>query len=193
MIDFEAFYQGAPLLPGIPRDGVPWDIGAPQPVVVALEREGRFTGSVLDAGCGTGDNALFLASKGYRVTAVDIAPSALPSSSAVDFVVADACDLPYVSAFDSVLASALFHTVSPADRGALAASLYRAAKPGALLSLTCLDVPAPPFAVTEDELRGRLTEAGWTIGEIRRDTVSVAGQDFTLPIWVVLGCKDGPS
>ena len=193
MIDYEAFYQGAPLLPGIPHDGVPWDIGAPQPVVVALEREGRFTGSVLDAGCGTGDNALFLASRGYRVTAVDIAPSALPASSTVDFMVADACDLPFVSTFDSVLASALFHAVPANSRSALAASLYRAAKPGALLNLTCLDVPAPPFAVTEDELRDTLTDAGWTISVIRRDVVSVAGQDFTLPIRVVLGCKDGPS
>ena len=31
----------------------------------------QITGSVLDAGCGTGENALFFASRGHKVTGID--------------------------------------------------------------------------------------------------------------------------
>ena len=42
----------------------PWDIGKPQkPFVDAAD---QITGSILDAGCGTGDNALFFAGRGCR-------------------------------------------------------------------------------------------------------------------------------
>src|SRR6186997_2283287 len=60
------------------RDGpAPWDIGRPQPVVVRLASAGRFTGAVLDAGCGTGENALHLASHGLSVLGFDVAETAL--------------------------------------------------------------------------------------------------------------------
>src|SRR5580693_3382938 len=39
----------------------PWDIGRPQPAFVRLADEGRLTGRLLDAGCGTGENALLAA------------------------------------------------------------------------------------------------------------------------------------
>lgn len=40
----------------------PWDIGRPQPAFLAVAD--RINGSVLDAGCGTGDHALYFASRG---------------------------------------------------------------------------------------------------------------------------------
>ena len=36
----------------------PWDIGRPQPRFVTLGQSGAVQGSVLDVGCGTGENAL---------------------------------------------------------------------------------------------------------------------------------------
>jgi hypothetical protein len=44
----------------------PWDIGRPQQAF--LDVADRITGSILDAGCGTGDNALFFASRGHKVS-----------------------------------------------------------------------------------------------------------------------------
>jgi 2-polyprenyl-3-methyl-5-hydroxy-6-metoxy-1,4-benzoquinol methylase len=60
------------------HDGpAPWDIGHPQPAIVRLASEGGFAGPVLDAGCGTGDNALLVASLGLPVLGVDVAETAL--------------------------------------------------------------------------------------------------------------------
>ena len=55
----------------------PWDIGRPQPAIVRLASEGGFAGPVLDAGCGTGENALLVASLGVSVLGVDVAETAL--------------------------------------------------------------------------------------------------------------------
>jgi 2-polyprenyl-3-methyl-5-hydroxy-6-metoxy-1,4-benzoquinol methylase len=60
------------------HDGAaPWDLGRPQPVLVRLAAEGRLAGAVLDAGCGTGENALHIASLGLPVLGVDVAETAL--------------------------------------------------------------------------------------------------------------------
>ena len=60
------------------RDGpAPWDIGRPQPAIVRLASAGGFVGAVLDAGCGTGENALHVASLGLPVLGIDLAETAL--------------------------------------------------------------------------------------------------------------------
>jgi SAM-dependent methyltransferase len=47
----------------------PWDIGKPQKAFIDVADQ--ITGSILDAGCGTGDSALFFASRGHKVTGID--------------------------------------------------------------------------------------------------------------------------
>jgi 2-polyprenyl-3-methyl-5-hydroxy-6-metoxy-1,4-benzoquinol methylase len=42
-----------------------------------LASEGGFLGTVLDAGCGTGENALYIGSLGLSVLGVDVAETAL--------------------------------------------------------------------------------------------------------------------
>jgi 2-polyprenyl-3-methyl-5-hydroxy-6-metoxy-1,4-benzoquinol methylase len=59
---FETAYSGQ----------APWDIGRPQKAF--LEVADRITGLVLDAGCGIGENALFFASRGHKVTGIDFLP-----------------------------------------------------------------------------------------------------------------------
>ncbi|MDX8047903.1 class I SAM-dependent methyltransferase [Lentzea sp. BCCO 10_0798] len=187
MVDFEGFYRGGQLVEGVPNNGVPWDIGAPQPVVVAWEAAGRFRGHVLDAGCGTGDNALFLASQGHQVTGVDIAPTAIEIARSrgggVEWVVGST----FTGEFGTVLASALFHCLPPGERPGLMVALRDVAADGALLNLTSLAVEGGPFAVTEAELRSALTGAGWEITRFEQDVIILTGVDGVpeLPVWVV--------
>src|SRR5260370_5740538 len=56
---FESAYAGQ----------APWDIGRPQQAF--LDVADRITGSVLDAGCGTGQNALYFARRGHKGTGID--------------------------------------------------------------------------------------------------------------------------
>lgn len=80
----------------------PWDIGTPQPAVVRLASAGGFAGTVLDVGCGTGENALHVASRGLRVLGVDVAETALTlarqkagdRSIEAEFLAVDAFQLP---------------------------------------------------------------------------------------------------
>src|SRR5215472_18921410 len=84
------------------RDGpAPWDVGRPQPAIVRVAAGGGFAGAVLDAGCGTGENALHLAALGLPVLGVDVAETALAIARAkaadrgieVEFAAVDAFHL----------------------------------------------------------------------------------------------------
>src|SRR5215470_6342344 len=101
----------------------PWDIGKAQPRFVAIAD--RVTGPVLDAGCGTGEHALFFAARGYRVVGIDFVEEAVRRARrkaaerglAVEFLVQDALTLGnWGACFASVIDCGLFHVFSDADR-----------------------------------------------------------------------------
>ncbi|MBZ0205327.1 MAG: class I SAM-dependent methyltransferase [Flavobacteriales bacterium] len=57
---------------------VPWDTGKPDALLVDTVRNGTVTpGRVLEVGCGTGTNAIWLASQGFTVLGIDVAPLAI--------------------------------------------------------------------------------------------------------------------
>ncbi len=127
---FEAMYR---------QSSPPWDIGRPQDAIVALADAGKIRGRVLDVGCGTGENVLFLAQRGFDVTGIDLAPTAIDRarqkaqdrSLAVTFEIADALDLGALGmAFDTIVDSGLFHVFDDADRRRYVASLAAALTPG---------------------------------------------------------------
>ena len=104
-------------------DTPPWDIGRPQREIVRLAEAEEITGDVLDMGCGTGENALWLADQGYDVCGIDAAPKAIAkaerkaSGRGIDaaFLTHDAFDLGTLDRrFDTVIDCGLFHVFSPA-------------------------------------------------------------------------------
>ncbi len=187
--NFEALYQGKQPFGGVEVGlaAPPWDIGEPQPAVVALERIGQLRSNILDAGCGTGDNALFLAGRGYRVTGIDAAPTAIEQArqraaahgAEVEFVVADATRLEgFEQRFTTVLDSGLYHCLGDQERTAYASALHRVTDHGAQLHLFCFsDTESPgitmPNQVGHDDLHSHLGRQ-WNILDITRTDYAVA-------------------
>lgn len=130
----------------------PWDIGRPQPEIVALAGEGEIVGDVLDVGCGTGENALYLASLGHRVIGVDAAPTAIARAREkaaqrglpAAFLVADALDLGKLRRrVETVVDCGLFHTLEPEQRRPYAHALCEVLSSGGTLQLLCFSDAEP--------------------------------------------------
>jgi SAM-dependent methyltransferase len=155
--DFDAAYrEGTP----------PWDIGRPQAEVIALVEAGEIVGNVLDVGCGTGENALHLASLGKRVMGVDASPTAIARAKAkaaerglaATFQVADALRLGRLHRrFETVLDVGLFHVFPDEARRPYAESLCEVLSPGGKLHVLCFSDEEPegpgPRRVQEYDLR----------------------------------------
>jgi SAM-dependent methyltransferase len=131
----------------------PWEIGHLQPALAAIAD--RIQGSVLDAGCGTGDCALYFAAHGHVAYGVDFVPEAIARAKAkadaqgleVCFLAMDALSLGQLPRqFDHVIDSGLFHVLSDADRSPYVAALATVLRPGGHLWLLCFSEHEPPGA-----------------------------------------------
>jgi SAM-dependent methyltransferase len=188
---------------GAPRDAsyldgpAPWDTGRPQPAIVRLAGEGAFSGTVLDAGCGTGENALHLASLGLHVLGVDVAETALSIARKkaadrridADFVVVDALHLDRLDrVFATVLDCGLFHTFDSDERRDYVASLASVTGRGAHLYVLCFSDVGPdtgPHPISQEELRAAFTRnSGWSVTSISPDRCEARFNPQGAPAWV---------
>jgi len=180
------------------RDGgtPTWDVGRPQGALVRLARSGLVAGSVLDAGCGTGENALLLAAQGHPVLGVDFAAAAIERAAAkaahrglpVEFLVADALDLAALGrTFDTVLDVGLFHTFSDAERPRYAASLGAALRPGGRVFLLCWSDRNPfgrgPRRISPREIRETFGE-GWWVEAVDPEWLETRLPDGRIHAWL---------
>lgn len=167
--DFHKAYEGAP----------PWDIGRPQPDLLALFSIFAPGRRVLDLGCGTGEHALWFAERGHEAWGVDMVPRAIERAREkcaergldATFEVADALDLPPLGGpFDVIVDSGLFHAFEPAKRGRYLRSLEATLKSGGRLFLLAMsdehEGPGPP-GLTDDELREVFDRPGWDVEYLR--------------------------
>jgi len=187
---FEAMYAGQ----------APWDIGKPQKPF--LDVADRITGSLLDAGCGTGDTALYFAGRGCQVTGIDFIEEAIRRAQGkaaerglqVTFLVKDALTVKdWTERFDNVIDSGLFHVFSDDDRPRYVEGLATVLKPGGRLFLLCFSDEEPgtqgPRRVSKKELQDAFAQ-GWRIesieparAEVRPDFKEIGFSEGGPKVW----------
>lgn len=190
---FENIYAGQPR----------WEIGRPQRVF--LDAADRITGSILDVGCGTGENALFFASRGQKVTGIDFLaePISRARQKAAErgltatFLVMDALalkELPEV--FDSAIDSGLFHVFTDEDQRRFVEGLASVLKPGGRLFLLSFSDAEPgeqgPRRLSRKQIENAFAE-GWVIEsieptrfEVRPDPTDISFSEGGPRAWFVV-------
>jgi cyclopropane fatty-acyl-phospholipid synthase-like methyltransferase len=190
---FESAYAGQ----------APWDIGKPQKPFIAVAD--RITGSVLDAGCGTGDTTLFFAERGCQITGIDFIEEAINRAKRqsaergvqATFLVKDALTLKdWSERFDNVIGSGLFHVFGDKDRRRYVERLATVLNPGGRLFLLCFSDEEPgtqgPRRVSKKELHDAFAK-GWKIEtvepshyEVRPDLKDLAFSKSGPKAWFVV-------
>jgi cyclopropane fatty-acyl-phospholipid synthase-like methyltransferase len=163
---FEAAYSGE----------APWDTPGPQQAFVAVADQ--ITGKVLDAGCGTGENALFFSGRGQDVVGIDFLEEPIRRAMqkakdrglAASFEVKDALTLQeWIEGYDSVIDSGLFHCFSDDDCTRYVEGLAHVLKLGGRLFVMCFSDAEPgeqgPRRISKDDLNNAFAD-GWTIESI---------------------------
>ncbi len=185
----------------------PWDIGRPQASFLTAAH--LVKSPVLDAGCGTGDSALYFAERGHQVVAFDFLEEPIRRARAkaaergltVDFHVADALALSQSNErFNTILDSGLFHVFSDEDRSRYVAGLAHVLNPGGRLFLQCFSDAEPagqgPRRITRDELHAAFG-TNWMIESIEPVQFELnpkfTGSTFSLggpKSWFVTICRN---
>lgn len=174
---FDVMYEGTP----------PWDIGRPQSAFLALHRDGRIRGEVLDVGCGTGEHVLMAAAAGLEALGIDTSPRAIAAaerkaaerSLGARFLVGDALELAKLGKrFDTVVDCGLFHVFPDEARDRYVRSLAAATLPGGWYFLLCFSEHQPgdqgPRRVTQQEIRDSFAD-GWKVESIEAAELELAG------------------
>jgi cyclopropane fatty-acyl-phospholipid synthase-like methyltransferase len=157
----------------------PWDIGRPQGEIIRLAEKGEIRGAVLDAGCGTGENALFLANQGYEVTGIDAVAAAIRKAKEKSrerrvpavFLEWDALEISGLrKRFDTIIDCGLFHVFSDKERPLYVQELSSILVPGGTFRMLCFSEMESgdwgPRRVTQREIREAF-DRGWKVDSIQ--------------------------
>lgn len=121
-------------------ESTPWDSGEPSKELTrALDQKLIEPCRVLELGCGTGTNAIFLARAGFSVTAVDLSEEALRQASSkaeaagvdIEFIQADVTALPDLGdAFPFVFDRGTYHVVREINLAGFIETISKVVAPG---------------------------------------------------------------
>lgn len=180
----------------------PWDSGTPSEVLTAFLEEGLVKpGRALELGCGTGTNAIFLAQRGFEVTAVDLSAVAINKAKEkakqagcnVNFVQADVTALPDVGApFPFVFDRGTYHVVRGINLEGLQKTLSQVVAPGGyyLVLVGNANEDAPPAQgpprVTSHDLCRELENEGFDLVSLQESVfhgIRVEGREIIPVAW----------
>ena len=158
-------------------DDAGWDLGGVTPVFDDIADQ-LSRGKVCIVGCGKGYDAVMFAQKGFEVTAVDFAPSAVIALETISnkenvniqILQSDIFALTpeYDSVFDYVIEQTCFCAVNPQRRQDYERLVYKILKPGGkLIGLwfpldKTIEDEGPPWGITIDEVKS-IFKNGWII------------------------------
>ena len=181
----------------------PWDKGFPARHLKAAVEDGTVKpGRALVLGCGTGTNAVYLAKKGFDVTAVDIAPTALnlaeekasKAKVTVRWVLADVLATPSnLKPFDFIFDRGCYHGVRRGNAQGYVETLEQLSRPGTQVMILAGNANEArhygPPRVKEEELRGDFSAA---FEFVKLDTINFDSGDPQKKGalgWLVLLCR----
>jgi 2-polyprenyl-3-methyl-5-hydroxy-6-metoxy-1,4-benzoquinol methylase len=161
----------------------PWDTGRPQTEFIQLEQAGEIVGSVLDVGCGKGEDALYLAAHGHEVWGIDFTSLAIQKAKekavqrhlTATFLVLNVFELHTLGrTFDTVIDAELFHALSDAERALFVDNLATVMDRGATYFMLCFSDLEPgaygPRRITQAEIKNSF-QRGWHINYIKPATI----------------------
>ena len=165
-----------------------WDLGGPTPIFAQMATE-LHPGKLCLVGCGRGHDAIMFAQKGFDVTAVDFAPSAIKavkilandSDVHIQAIQDDIFSLKqkYANTFDYVIEQTCFCAIDPSRRNDYAEVVQSILKPGGqLIGLwfpldKTMEEGGPPWATSIDEVKS-LFNSGWGIEKEEWPTLSIS-------------------
>lgn len=134
------------------------DCGSGSDQILAEQVERLTPKRALEVGCGTGGNAVWLAKKGWQVTAVDYSEVAIEKGNRlaaeqgvnVEFIVADASKYQSSSHYD--LITCFYIQLFPAQREKMLANMSKMLEPGGTLLFVSHDKSGAPSGWLEEDL-----------------------------------------
>lgn len=171
-----------------------WDTGVPaEDLKQAVEKGVIRPCRTVVVGCGSGTNAIYLASRGFDVTAIDVAPTALSIAQAkaqeagvrVRWLLADVLALPKLAPFDFIFDRGCYHNVRYVDAAGLMESLRRLSRPGTRCLVLSLNRDGPP-GVREQHMRDDFTPL-FEFESLRESGIQTGAKEKTRrPSWSVM-------
>jgi SAM-dependent methyltransferase len=187
----------------MPPEQIPWNIETPPDILTNLvETETIKPCTVIDLGCGAGNYVIYLASKGFDATGIDISATAIQMAKKLakengikcTFINADVLgDMTEITGlFDFAYDWEVLHHVFPEDREKYINNVCRLLKPGGQYLSVCFSEDSPQFGgggkyrktpldttlyfSSEEEMR-ELFKTAFEIDELK--TVDVEGKFVT--------------
>ena len=183
-----------------PLEKIPWNIQNPPDLLVEVAGSGEVAPCrTVDFGCGAGNYAIWFASKGFRVTGIDVSEKAIEiakdqareKGAACEFIVGDLVspDLELEGVFQFAYDWEVLHHVFPEEREIYIANISKILEPGGIYFSVCFSEQDQDFGgegkyrqtpmnttlyfTSEEEIRNLLAP-DFDIKELR--TVEIAGK-----------------
>jgi methyl halide transferase len=153
---------------------IPWDRGAISPALLGWLEDGELppSGRILIPGCGHGHEAVELARRGFQVTALDIAPSALAhladqltaAGVTAERVCADALSWQPAQTFDAIYEQTCLCALNPEHWATYEHQLFNWLRPGGKLFALFMQTDrdgGPPYHCALPEMQTLFSQPHW--------------------------------